>query len=592
MIEMTGGFRILFACTGNAGRGQMAAAFARGVAPKNVDITCAGDGRHVVTPAAIRVMREIGLDIAPEGTHTLDEIRTEPFDVVVTLCNNAREICPTFPGSPALVHWPLIDPAKQDLGTDAEADVVYRQVRGEIRDRVEGLFQHGFIESIRQVRQTLGSLLDNLTDGVLAHDLDRRIYFFNRAAQAITGYEYGDVVGRDCHEVFPDRFCGGDCAFCTDQQHASHSRVRFPRTFITKKGERRDLEMSVVTTEGPNAGVIGALVVFRDVTDVVHLRKRLEHTRGFCGIVGRHPSMQRVFDSIRDLTDINVPILIQGDSGTGKELVANALHQLSRRRSGPFVPVNCGALPEGTLESELFGHVKGAFTGAIHDRKGRFSLAEGGTIFLDEIGEISSAMQVKLLRVVQEKWFVPVGGERGIKADVRIICATNKNLKRLTEQGLFREDLFYRLAVVPLVVPPLRERTGDIPLLVEHFLDKYSHDTAKRVTHVTPETLAVLEQYGWPGNVRELGNAIQFGMIKCHGDTLDRHHLPPEVATGSVATAETRPGRPPKLEVGRVADALGRAGGNRAKAARLLDVSRTTLYRFLDGHPAFQNTDM
>jgi transcriptional regulator with PAS, ATPase and Fis domain len=199
---------------------------------------------------------------------------------------------------------------------------------------------------------------------------------------------------------------------------------------------------------------------------------------------------------------------------------------------------------------------------------------------------------VKLLRVVQEKWFVPVGGERGIKADVRIICATNKNLKRLTEQGLFREDLFYRLAVVPLVIPPLRERTGDIALLVEHFLDKYSHDTSKRVIHVTPDTLAVLEQYGWPGNVRELGNAIQFGMIKCHGDTLDRHHLPPEVVTGSVAKAEARPGRPSKLEVGRVADALGRTGGNRAKAARLLDVSRTTLYRFLDSHPAFQNTNL
>ena len=254
--------------------------------------------------------------------------------------------------------------------------------------------------------------------------------------------------------------------------------------------------------------------------------------------------------------------------------------------------MNCGALPEGTLESELFGHVKGAFTGAIHDRKGRFGLAEGGTIFLDEIGEISPAMQVKLLQVVQEKWFMPVGGERGIKADVRVICATNKDLRSLTQQGLFREDLFYRLAVVPLGLSLLRERTSDIPLLVEHFLDKFSADTAKRVAQVTPHALSVLMQYGWPGNVRELGNAIQFGMIKCHGDTLDVQYLPPEITSNSRETTTAKPGRPPKLDTGAVADALSRAGGNRAQAARLLEVSRTTLYRFLEAHQVFHNTDV
>ena len=350
--------------------------------------------------------------------------------------------------------------------------------------------------------------------------------------------------------------------------------------------------MSVVTTEMGSASALGALVIFRDVTDVIHLRNRLEQTRGFCGIVGRHPSMQRVFDAVRELADINVPILIQGESGTGKELVANALHRLSRRAAGPIVPVNCGALPEGTLESELFGHVKGAFTGAIHDRKGRFALAEGGTIFLDEIGEISPAMQVKLLRVMQDRLYMPVGGERSLKADVRVICATNKDLKQLTQQGLFREDLFYRLAVVPLTIPPLRERTSDIPLLVDHFLDKFSGDTARRVTRVTPAALARLESYAWPGNVRELGNAIQFGMIKCHGDALDVQHLPPEIVTSQAGPAAAKAGRPAKLGVDRVADALSKSGGNRARAARLLGVSRTTLYRFLDGHVVFHNTEL
>jgi DNA-binding NtrC family response regulator len=303
--------------------------------------------------------------------------------------------------------------------------------------------------------------------------------------------------------------------------------------------------------------------------------------------------MQRVFDSIRELTDVNVPILIQGESGTGKELVATAMHQLSRRASGPFVPVNCGALPEGTLESELFGHVRGAFTGAIHDRKGRFSLAEGGTIFLDEIGEISAAMQVKLLRVVQEKWFVPVGGERGIHVDVRIICATNADLKRLTQQGLFREDLYYRLAVMPLGLPPLRERRSDIPLLVDHFIEKFSNDTARRVAHVTPEALEILSAYDWPGNVRELGNAVQFGMIKCHGDTLDVPHLPPEVrAAPPSPQTGSRPGRRPKLSEDRVTEALTATGGNLASVARRLGVSRTTLYRFLNTKPVSNKRNM
>ena len=584
--------RILFVCTGNAGRSQMAAAFARRVAPKDVEITSAGDVRQDVLPTAGRVMQEVGLAIGPRVDRTLEAVASEPFDVVVTLCNNARELCPTFPGSPARIHWPLIDPARQQTATAAEADAIFRQVRDEIRHRVEGIFQYGFLESIHQVRLTLGSLLDNLTDGVLAHDLDRRIYFFNRAAQRISGLSYADVIGRDCHEVFPERFCGGDCPFCAGLSEGQPSRVRYPRTFITNSGERRDLEMSVVTTEAPGEPAAGALVIFRDVTEVVHLRRRLDERQGFCGIVGRDVSMQRIFDSIRELTDVNVPILIQGESGTGKEMVANALHQLSQRSSGPFVPVNCGALPEGTLESELFGHVKGAFTGAIHDHKGRFSLADGGTIFLDEIGEISAAMQVKLLRVLQDKWFVPVGGERAIKVDVRVICATHADLKRLTQQGLFREDLFYRLAVVPIVIPPLRDRKNDVPLLVEHFLDRFAADTAKRVKRVTPEALSLLVSYTWPGNVRELANAIQFAMIKCHGEALDVPHLPPEILAATREPGRARPGRRPKLDAERVADGLRRAGGNRAEAARLLDVSRTTLYRFLESRQVSRNSDV
>ena len=583
--------RILFFCTGNGGRSQMAASFAEKWIHANTKIFCASEARQALHPMALKVMQEIGHDIASSAVSTLDDVHLQPFDVVITLCNRANEVCPTFLGYPARIHWPLLDPVKNESAPESEQHEIFVRVRDEIRNRVESLFRHGFLDAVQQLHLALGSLLDNLTDGVMAHDVDRRIFFFNRAAQKITGFECSEVLGRDCHEVFPNRFCGGDCSFCGDSDNAAVSKLHYPHAFINKGGERRELEMSVVTINTPLDELTGALVIFNDVTEMVHLRKKLEQSRGFCGIVGHHASMQEVFDTIRELANVNLPILIQGESGTGKEMVATALHQLSRRSRGPFVPVNCGALPEGTLESELFGHVKGAFTGAIHDRKGRFALAEGGTIFLDEIGEISPATQVKLLRVLQEKSYMPVGGEKSLKGDVRVICATNKDLKLLTQQGLFRQDLFYRLAVMPIQLPPLRERSSDIPILVEHFLDKFSADTGKSVKEIKPEALDLLMHYNWPGNVRELGNALQFAMVKCHTDVLDKMHLPPEIRECRSPTASAKPGRPPKLDLQTVLDVLRTCGSNRAEAARRLCVSRTTLYRFLEEHDLFNNTD-
>jgi len=572
-------FRVLFLCTGKSGRSQMAATFAKTISPKAAEIVCAGDERWMIEPAAIQTMREIGLKLPARLEYAVEDVKSSYYDIVVTLCNQSAESCPTFPGSPARLHWPLDDPAKLTNGVPEEE--IYRRVRDDIRERITGLFQHGFLEALMQVRMTFGSLLDNLTDGVMAHDLDRRIYFFNKAAERITGYSSKEVVGKDCHEVFPGRFCGGDCSFCEEPTEA-HSRFRYPQTFIRRDSERRDLEMSVVTVNTPKQAIEGALIIFRDISEVNFMRKKLEESRSFHGIVGRHPSMLKVFANIEDMADVNVPILIQGESGTGKEVVATCLHQLSTRSSGPFVPVNCGALPEGTLESELFGHVKGAFTGAIRDKKGRFELAESGTIFLDEVGEISPTMQVKLLRVLQEKSFVPVGGEKSIHVDVRIICATNKNLKVLVQQGLFREDLFYRLAVVPLNLPPLRERASDIPLLIDHLLDKFSSETGKRVKEISSEAMDLLRKYRWPGNVRELINSIQYGMIKCQGSVLDISHLPPELVYEQTHSGHLGPGRPAKLDPDRVVEALQKTGGNKARAARLLDVSRTTLYRYLE----------
>jgi PAS domain S-box-containing protein len=572
-------FKILFVCTGKSGRSQMAATFARKIAPSWVGLWCASDKKHSISKKSIEVMDEIGFDMPEKLEYSLKKLQTKSFDIVVTLCNKALEICPIFPGSPAKIHWPIIDPLSEDFHLDIEK---FREVRDSIRERVTSLFNHGYVNSIRETRGLFRSLLNHLTDGVIAHDLDRNIFFVNDAAIKITGYTRREIIGNDCHKVFPGRFCGGDCSFC-EENKSTESRHKYSRLFTKKNGEQLNLEMSVVTLAPPQNRVMGALVIFRDMTEVVHLRKRLEQSRGFSGIIGHHISMQKVFASIRELAEVKVPILIQGETGTGKEILANALHRHSSRASGPFVPINCGALPEGTLESELFGHVKGAFTGAINDRKGRFELAEGGTIFLDEIGEISQSMQVKLLRVLQESKFVPVGGERQIESNVRVICATNKNLKDLTQKRLFREDLYYRLAVVPINLPALRERKTDIPLLVDHFLDKYTAEIGRKINNISPKALKIFMQYHWPGNVRELSNAIQYAMIKCKDSNsfIGPEHLPPEILDSVNTIKGQKPGRPPKLNPEIVRDAIERCGGNKAKAAKLLGVSRTSIYRMI-----------
>jgi len=573
-------FRILFICSGNSGRSQMAAGIAGQLSPRNVEIVCAGDRHWQINRAATRVMAEAGILVPARVEHTIDEVASEPFDVVITLCNTVLEMCPTFPGSPARIHWPLANPAGKVNDPSVLRETLYQEVLEDIRRRVTALFRDGFLDSLLQVRITFISLLDNLTDGVMAHDLDRRIYYFNEAAQRITGYDPSDVIGKDCHEVFSGHFCGGECSYCKGQEVVTQ-RVRYPQSFTSKNGDLRELEMSVVTIHAPSGAETGALVIFRDITEIRHVRRKLEESRGFQGIIGRHPSMLKLYDTIQEVCDADVPILVQGESGTGKELVANALHQLSPRASGPFVPVNCGALPEGVLESELFGHVKGAFTGAIRDKKGRFELAEGGTIFLDEIGEISPHIQVRLLRVLQERSFIPVGGERTIRTAAGIICATNRDLKELTAQGLFRDDLYYRLAVVPFTLPTLKERSGDIPLLVDHFIEKFSSDSGKRISGISRDAMDLLIGYPWPGNVRELINAIQYGMIKCQGGLMDLRHLPPELSETAAASARTGPGRPATIDPEAVARALQKTDGNKAKAARLLGISRTSLYRHL-----------
>ena len=313
------------------------------------------------------------------------------------------------------------------------------------------------------------------------------------------------------------------------------------------------------------------------------LREQLESKYGLEHIIGQSPSMQEVFDTIRQVAPSRATVLIQGESGTGKELVAHALHQLSPRNKGPFVAVHCAALSTTLLESELFGHEKGAFTGAAERRRGRFELADGGTLFLDEIGEIDAALQVKILRVLEERRFERVGGQETIDVDVRLVAATNRNLKKLVEEGKFREDLFYRLDVVTVTMPPLRERPGDLPLLVQHFIQSLARENEKKIDGITPDAMQALAAHEWPGNVRELRNAVERMVVLARGDRLTLRDLPPNLREGAPAAAPR--GGALSLEANEkqmIVRALKAHDGNVTKAAADLGISRRTLHRKLN----------
>ena len=430
-------------------------------------------------------------------------------------------------------------------------------------------------------KENLVRILDNLSEGIIAHDKERHILFFNRAAERITGYLRQDVLGKDCHEAFGGPFCGDRCSF-KDGAPDSFESAYYPLNIFTPEGKLRRIEMNVIGMQD-DAGVFeGVISSFRDLTELIGLKLQVGELQHFNGIVGQDPKIIQIFREVQDLSESDLPVCITGETGTGKELAANAIHDHSPRSGKPFVPVNCGALPEGLLESELFGHVKGAFTGAIRDKRGRFEITDGGTLFLDEVAELPKSVQVKLLRVLQDGVFEPVGGEKRISVDVRIISATNKNLKQEVKTGTFRDDLFYRLNVVPIHMPPLRERKSDIPLLVSHFLD-LAVEQNRESPGFSKEALVIMEDYVWPGNVRELQSAVHFALVKAKGRMVKPEHLPLELKEWEAKGSLKRPKR--KLDPESVRTALTQTGGNKAKAARLLGVGRATLYRFLADLP-------
>ena len=449
------------------------------------------------------------------------------------------------------------------------------------------LNQHGFLKN----------LFESIPCGVLIVDRDRRVQAVNNVLERTFGISRAEAIDKrggealKCIHAFKSpEGCGfaDECQNCQIRKTALGAiageqiqRIK-ANVQLLSKGETRDRVLLVSAAPIEHEAERFAIVILEDITELNTLRRRLKTEQSFSGIIGRDARMNELFETIREVTEVNLSVLIQGESGTGKELVAAAIHNEGTRATKPFVPVNCSALPEGLLESELFGHMKGAFTGALRDKKGRFELAHEGTLFLDEVADLTKSVQAKLLRVLQEKTFERVGGEKSISVDVRIISATNRDLKREVERGNFRDDLYYRIKEIPIYLPPLRERRDDIPLLAEHFLHKAGEEGLETGC-LSKEALAVMIDYSWPGNIRELQNAIRFALVKSRGQIIEPDHFPLELHEWK--TKRTSPGPSRKLDSKRVQAALTRSGGNKAKAARLLGVGRATLYRFLSDFP-------
>jgi PAS domain S-box-containing protein len=426
------------------------------------------------------------------------------------------------------------------------------------------------------------AILESIADGIFSVNRDGEITHFNPSMEKITGFSSKEVLGKKCKSVLKGSACSSDCP--VRWSVGEGERVETCRETITSC-DGRAIPVHLTTSPIFESGVVtGVVCSVNDRTEIELLKNELAETTPFREIVGISKPMCNLYTSIKSASDTEVNVIIEGETGTGKELVARAIHLRSNRKHAPFVFVNCSVLPLFLLESELFGHVKGAFTGAYKDKKGKFEAAEGGTLFLDEISEISHEIQIKLLRFLQSKEFEMVGETKTRKVDVRIIAATNKNMAKLVKSGEFREDLFYRLNVFPIIVPPLRERKEDIPLLVEYFLDKHRR-VNKDIEGLSSRAFKHLIEYHWPGNVRQLENAVMFSMASCPTKRIGRSFLPPEISKisqdekPSLATRLIDDHDAMSIEKMRIVRALKEHNWHVTKTAGSLSYSRTTLWR-------------
>lgn len=424
-------------------------------------------------------------------------------------------------------------------------------------------------------------ILDSIGEGLFTVDKNFKIKYFNRAAERITGLNRERVFGRFCKYIFKSGLCYKNC----------------PIAKVLESGENLyDVESEIRNEDGTlvpiklNAAVLrnaegepeGGVISFRDLSDLELMKKKLTEYSDFYGIVGHSKAMHEIFRLIEEISDSDATVLIQGDSGTGKEMIANAIQETSLRKEKPFVKVNCSVFSDQLLASELFGHVKGAFTGAIKDRPGRFEVANKGTLFLDEVAEMPLPMQLKLLRVLQEGTFERVGESFTRKVDVRVIAATNKDLKKALQDGTFREDLYYRLNVIPIEIPPLKQRIEDIPYLVKHFISKFSLIYKKDIIDIEDQALDLILRYDWPGNIRELENAIEYAFARTRDkNSLESCKLPPIIRQDISCYDIQLPSPVEKNEDSNLVQLLEKYHWNKTRVAQELGIGRTTLWRKL-----------
>jgi PAS domain S-box-containing protein len=425
-------------------------------------------------------------------------------------------------------------------------------------------------------------ILDSIADGVFTVDSNLKVTSFNRSAEKITGIKKEEAIGRNCWEVFKASICEKRCSL-KHTMNTGHPVSNQSIYIVNLHGERIPVSISTALLRSEQDHVIGGVETFRDLSVVEELRKELTRRHSFQDIISKNKEMRRLFGILEQVSESDATILLEGESGTGKELFAKAIHALSPRKTGPLITINCGSLPDTLLESELFGYEKGAHSTAFKDKPGRLAVANGGTLFLDEIGDISPALQVRLLRVLQDKTYEPLGSTKSSKTDVRIVAATNKRLENLVEEGKFRQDLYYRINVVRLVLPPLRDRREDIPLLVEHFIRKFGRLSGKEIQGLSPEAFPMLMSHDFPGNVRELENIIEYATVVCKNGMIGVEHLPDffnhSDKTKAKSPSEGKPSSLGEMERGYIYETLRRNHWNRTTTAAEMGIHPTTLWR-------------
>jgi len=426
-------------------------------------------------------------------------------------------------------------------------------------------------------------ILDSIADGVYTVDTNWRVTFFNHAAEVITGIRREEAIGQPCYEVLRSNMCEGHCLL-KQAMESDQTLPNLPLYIIRADKKRIPINVTTAILRSSADRIIGGVMTFRDLTDIRKLQKELRKQHSFEDIVSKNKKMLDIFAILPQVARSASTVLIEGESGTGKELFARAIHHNSVNADGPFVGVNCSALPDTLIESELFGYKAGAFTDAKKDKPGRFDQAQGGTILLDEIGDISPAVQTKLLRILERKEYEPLGCVTPIKLNTRIIAATHRHLQQLTREGSFREDLFYRINVIRLQLPPLRDRKEDIPLLAHHFIERFNSILARSIAGISQEALAILMLYDWPGNIRELENALEHAFVMCSGDLINPAHLPsrirprtPPIASDSALTLKD-------YEKTAIIQALERNQWKKVKTAIELDIDKNTLRRKIIRH--------